>query len=305
MEPIKINTSCKAAKKMPTTRTKRNDVEILTCSIGLGVMRISREVGEQLAGFPVDTWRSLFDEKGFPRQRTGLILPKRELVVAMKLEHRRDSGAAISTLDVKMGAITSLQFNLDAPDDSGECVVMAFTSTWKAAGDEVSDVEAILGRPCWIVATFKEPPLQEKLFADSKGSAAKEAAAGKRNSIDRKSLAAGEKPPPDKDPPDALIDDAKRFVSILEVVALSELQTHLKIGYNRAARIMEQLVNAGVLGDPVPGEKHMTRAVLESTAASPAVSVAVVGKNFERDAQEKARKNPRREPAKPKHTGRK
>ena len=331
MEPIKIDTSCKVAKKMTTDRVTKNDVEIVTCSTNVGVIRMAREVAEQLAGYPVDAWRNLYDTKGYPVQRTGLLFPKRELIADFKIEHRRDSGAAISSLKVPLATVTSLQFSLDAPDDQGECAIMQFHATWKAAGDEVEDVEALLGRPCHILATFKEPPQQGKMFSDSKPSTAAEKAAKTR--LDRKSQAAGEKleKPGDVEPPDALLSDAKRFVGILECVSLSELQSQLKIGYNRAARIMEQLVTAGVLGDPTPGDKAMTRVVLEKAAPlSPVAAVVadalkdpkvreyakgelakgaktkgepLVGKNFERDARDKAARNPRRDSVKPKPRG--
>lgn len=310
MEPIKVVATCKVAKKMPTSRVTKNDVDLVTCSVALSAIRMSRETAEQLAGFAVDSWKPLFDDKGYPRQRTCLLFPKRELILDFKVEHTKDSGAVISSLKVPLGAIAGCQFTLDAPDDAGECALMQFTVTWKARGDEVEDVEAMLGRPSHFVGTFKLPPQQDKLFQDSKPSATKEAAAANRNTLDRKSQAAGEKPekPADLVDRDALHEKALKFVSILDTVSIANVQSHFEIGYNRAARICEQLETDGFLGASMNGIRAVNTASCEKALATieappppakpaPAKSKndPVVGEKFVREAQARAAKNPRRE----------
>jgi hypothetical protein len=329
MDPIKISTSCNVGKSMPTKVDGPKDAEIVTCSITLSKIRMARETAETLGGYAIDTWRSLYDDKGYPRQRAGILLPKRELIVDLKVEQRNPSGATLFSIAVPLAAITGLQFTLDAPDDEGETVVMHCVSVWKAAGDEVEDVKPLLGKPCFLIATFKEPPTQAKLFSDSKASATAEAAAAKRNAAgvpDRKSQAAGEKVerPPHVDPPDELLDDAMRFASILDSVSISELQAHLKIGYNRAARILECMEIAGYLGPMATGRRTVHADLLSGKVAADAKaapappddkpvkvtalvkgtsmgkSTVLVGKNFEREARDLAARKPRREPAKTK-----
>ena len=54
----------------------------------------------------------------------------------------------------------------------------------------------------------------------------------------------------DESDADALLDEAQDIVVSSRRASISFLQRKLKIGYNRSARIMEQLERRGVVGPP-------------------------------------------------------
>jgi len=58
---------------------------------------------------------------------------------------------------------------------------------------------------------------------------------------------------------DPMFEDAARRIVISQVGSVSYLQRKLKLGYSRAARIMDQLEEAGIVG---PNEGSKTRQVL-------------------------------------------
>jgi S-DNA-T family DNA segregation ATPase FtsK/SpoIIIE len=65
-------------------------------------------------------------------------------------------------------------------------------------------------------------------------------------------LQASDEDAEDEDPADvdALLNDAQDIVVESRRASISFLQRRLKIGYNRAARIMEQIERRGVVGPP-------------------------------------------------------
>ena len=58
---------------------------------------------------------------------------------------------------------------------------------------------------------------------------------------------------------DALYDEAVRFVTESRKASISSVQRRFKVGYNRAARMIEDMENAGIVG---PAEHNGSRAVL-------------------------------------------
>ena len=64
-----------------------------------------------------------------------------------------------------------------------------------------------------------------------------------------------------QDDKDSLFADAARFVIEKEKGSIGMLQRQFKIGFNRAARIMDQLMAAGVVG---PEEGTKARKILMS-----------------------------------------
>jgi DNA segregation ATPase FtsK/SpoIIIE, S-DNA-T family len=58
---------------------------------------------------------------------------------------------------------------------------------------------------------------------------------------------------------DALYDEAVRFVTESRKASISSVQRRFKVGYNRAARMIEDMENAGIVG---PAETNGTREVL-------------------------------------------
>ena len=63
----------------------------------------------------------------------------------------------------------------------------------------------------------------------------------------------------DDDEGDALYDDAVRIVTETRKASISGVQRRLKIGYNRAARMIEAMELAGIVG---PAESNGSREVL-------------------------------------------
>ena len=62
---------------------------------------------------------------------------------------------------------------------------------------------------------------------------------------------------------DALFDQAKEMIQSTQYASTSYLQRKLRIGYNRAARLMDELEEAGVIG--AYDEENKTRSVLPSS----------------------------------------
>jgi S-DNA-T family DNA segregation ATPase FtsK/SpoIIIE len=69
----------------------------------------------------------------------------------------------------------------------------------------------------------------------------------------------GEKPPEGEGEADALYDEAVAFVTQARRVSISSVQRRFKVGYNRAARLVEDMERAGVVG---PIESNGAREVL-------------------------------------------
>ena len=65
----------------------------------------------------------------------------------------------------------------------------------------------------------------------------------------------------DKDP---LFDDAAKIIVMSQMGSTSLLQRRMKLGYNRAGRLMDQLEAAGVVG---PNQGSKVRDVLIKTEA--------------------------------------
>jgi S-DNA-T family DNA segregation ATPase FtsK/SpoIIIE len=58
---------------------------------------------------------------------------------------------------------------------------------------------------------------------------------------------------------DALYDEAVRFVTESRKASISSVQRRFKVGYNRAARMIEDMEKAGIVG---PAETNGSREVL-------------------------------------------
>lgn len=309
---LAVNTTCMVKKKMQTSATKLDDdTEMVTCAIGLKGIRVSREAAEELSGLPIGTWTPLFNEVGMPRERMSILLPKRELLGAGSVDHRKDSGASVAKLEVSDAIVADLRFNLDVPDDEGPTVMMSFTLVWKAEGDEVDQVRYLLGRKgCLLKIKFRTPPTQVPLAIDNRATPLADKPAGDRAAIDRKRRAAGEKPEADEpaEVSDELLASAVQWVATQQVMSVSKLQSQFKIGYNRAARILEALEAQGVVGAM---NNTGGRAVIQQTKpGAGAVAELVkkiergpaVGSKFTSEAKAHAAKHPRRDrpPAKKK-----
>jgi S-DNA-T family DNA segregation ATPase FtsK/SpoIIIE len=63
---------------------------------------------------------------------------------------------------------------------------------------------------------------------------------------------------------DSLFDDAARMIVLQQIGSTSLLQRRMKLGYNRAGRLMDQLEIAGIVG---PSQGSKPRDVLVKTEA--------------------------------------
>jgi DNA segregation ATPase FtsK/SpoIIIE, S-DNA-T family len=75
------------------------------------------------------------------------------------------------------------------------------------------------------------------------------------------------KPDSDEDGNDPLMEQALAVVEEHGTISTSMLQRKLRIGYNRAARLVEQLEEEGIIG---PSEGVRGRTVLGARAKNPA-----------------------------------
>ena len=81
-------------------------------------------------------------------------------------------------------------------------------------------------------------------------------------------------PTPDRqDEKDVYFDEAVRILTGKKKASISMLQRYLKIGFNRAARIMDQLEEAGIVG---PDEGTMGRKVLADQTVEEAPAAAEI-----------------------------
>lgn len=298
---LTIERLCHVQKRMQTSADKSGDDEIVTCRVGIKGVRVHRDQMEELGGLPIGATQPLFTDAGMPIQRMSFLFPKRELIAAGKIEHRRESGASNATLELTTAVVADLRFNLDVPEDDNETCMMSFTLVWKAAGDEVDEVRGLLNRKgCFMKMKFREPELSQQSDAFAGGPKA-EAAAGARAKADRKQLAAGAKPEeaqtPTADVPDELLATAMEYVKRSGRGTISAVQRQLKIGYNRAARIVEALEVLKVVG---PLKADGTREVLERIQPKRGTSL----KDLEKEAADLAKKHPRRDEKKASGNGR-
>ena len=71
----------------------------------------------------------------------------------------------------------------------------------------------------------------------------------------------------DDDGKDALFTEAAKIIVDKEKASIGMLQRYLKVGFNRAARIMDQLEEAGIVG-PEEGTKPRTVLVTSEELSS-------------------------------------
>jgi hypothetical protein len=312
----KIATSIIIGRSMKTDRPSKpgDGDDTVTCSIGFKGLRVSRDLADELAGWPIGCTNTMYNELGAPYQHTEIKLPKRVLMVGGKIEHRRESGASIATLQLpdKKSAAGHLHFTLDTPDDKGPTVSISGTIMWKAAGDEVDEVRPLLRHSCWAELVFKDENTTGQLFPNP-AHVDPEQAASDRAKIDRKRRAAGEKPDTDDAPPaaavegkDELHDKAVALIRPEASVTVSWLQRQLKVGYNRAARIIEALEKEKAIGPLRSEGGHEVLIARAATVKSPGDKGKVIDlslSKLEREAKEHARKHPRRDPPTPPRGG--
>lgn len=182
---VTVETSGHLKKDMKTSRQKSGDDEIVTCSVSIKGLRVDREDMEELGGWPIGALGALYNDQAIPYQRASFLVPDRVLAVTGWIEHRKDSGAALARLTFTRPAIgADLRFYLDAPDETKTPgALMSFSLTWKAAGDEVEDVEPLLKRKCFLKLKFKEEDGTQAMFPPPPAAPP----------LDRKRQAAGEK----------------------------------------------------------------------------------------------------------------
>lgn len=293
---IKIEASCDIGKNMATKRQTGGDDDMVTCSLTAQGLRVTSDQMDELGGQPIGASANYYAEDGVPHEHTVQNFPKRCLLVTGSIEHRKESGKTIAKLQFTNPAIASgLRFRLDTE----RTALFAFALTWKAAGDEVEDVKALLKRKCYINLTIKSEPRTERLFSDSQSSPASDAAVGRGAKLDQKRRAAGEKEEESTATENVevtievepMMDKARAAVLSYEkgTIGISALQRILKIGYNRAARILEMLEQEALVGAAAgPG----TVRKINKQKAGKAGGLA----SLEKEAREHAAKNPRRDP---------
>jgi S-DNA-T family DNA segregation ATPase FtsK/SpoIIIE len=75
---------------------------------------------------------------------------------------------------------------------------------------------------------------------------------------------------PANDEPDPLIENAKSAVIETGTATVTFIQKRLKVGYNRAARILEQLEEQGVVTAPTSGRREVIHGAYVAPADTPA-----------------------------------
>lgn len=209
---VNLETSCTVSKKMSTARkTGSGDDDVVICSISVKGIGVSREHMETFCGQPLGAMANLYNQHGVPNKPISFLLPKDVLLCTGTIEHRRESGASVAKLSLIRAGVSSQRFNLDTPDDSGARSKYSFTLTWKAAGDEVDDVRALLGNTCALTLKFIDDSMQQvPLWQGSPVSLKAEKAAGAKQKIDRKRKASGEKESDSDSTPPPPVEDAAK-----------------------------------------------------------------------------------------------
>jgi hypothetical protein len=146
---IEINSIGQVGKSLTVKRTKVDDDEVVVATLKFEDLLVDRETIDGLCYQP-DGWANLafFDELGAPRIRLVLGLSKKLKLTATGAIKGVKKGEAIKLTEAEL---TDIELHLH---DKG--ALMCGALSWQVAGDEVSDLEPLLGRTCTVVATISD-----------------------------------------------------------------------------------------------------------------------------------------------------
>lgn len=152
---LTIDTIADVAKGFALKREKQDDdTECAVAHLKFTGLRLDRDQLDELLGRAIGwTTASFYDELGAPFARCVLSFPKLEFEVTGTIR-----GPQKPRLTLKQATLSGLDVAL-----ADKCVLVSGELAWEAAGDEVTDVETLLGQTCGVVWTIRDGGQQDML----------------------------------------------------------------------------------------------------------------------------------------------
>jgi DNA segregation ATPase FtsK/SpoIIIE-like protein len=199
--------------------------------------------------------RSFFDEAGDPVLMLEIGAP---LDVTVSGTIRGTDASCLRLMQAELTGVTLTLCRLGAK--------LAGELAWVAAGDEVSDVDSLLGRECiaqWEVNDGAQMSIMDSIrnVRDVPGGFAADGQLSDGTKFTMECTG----PADSEEPSDELLPQAIDIVVATCNTSISFLQRQLKIGYNRAARLLEAMEASGVVGPMLPAG---SREVLKQPATA-------------------------------------
>lgn len=224
---LKLDTILDLGRSMSVKREKDDDdSEIVSATLKFTGLAVNRDSIDELMGSVDIGWssHSLFDEQGAPIRMLTLSLDGTQLSVTGTI-----SGAngqpRLPLMQAQLTAINVTLGNLGG--------TVSGTLSWKAKGDEVEDVSDLLGKTCKAVFDIRDGQ-QADMLRQTLRNVTVEFSRGDAEAMGGQD--------------DELYSKAVEAVRRDQKASISHVQSWLMIGYNRAARLIEAMEAAGVVG---------------------------------------------------------
>lgn len=150
---LTIDTVADIGKGLSVKREKQEDnTERAIAHLKFTGLKLDRDQLDELVCRAIGwTTMCFYDELGAPFAHCVLAFPRLELEVTGVVK-----GPGHAGLRLAQATLTSVEVAL-----ADKCVLVSGELAWEAAGDEVSDIEALLGQTCGIVWTIRDDQQQD------------------------------------------------------------------------------------------------------------------------------------------------
>lgn len=160
---LTIDTVADIGKGLSVKREKQKDnTERAIAHLKFTGLKLDRDQLDELVCRAIGwTTMCFYDELGAPFAHCVLAFPRLELEVSGVVK-----GPGRAGLRLAQATLTSVEVAL-----ADKCVLVSGELVWEAAGDEVSDIEALLGQTCGTVWTIRDDRRQDLLASVKSGRA--------------------------------------------------------------------------------------------------------------------------------------
>jgi DNA segregation ATPase FtsK/SpoIIIE-like protein len=237
---VTLNTIGKLGKSLNIKREKlEDDTEAVIANLKISNIIITREEMDELLRMP-SGWsqQSLYNEQGVPYINVTMTAHRFECTVTGRIKGTAETDEGITLKQANWsGATFDLRTN---------SALLSGEISWKIAGDEASDIEPLIGRDCLLAFVIQDAQ-QKDMFDSGKipaqrlvdsipGGASLSVNVGGESVV----IASSE------DTDESVYGDACVLIQREGKLSITSLQRFLRIGYNRAARVLERMATEGV-----------------------------------------------------------